>query len=154
MVIGTSNTFEFLKRLFLFVRIKSMQVEFGDWKQVGLFIKLSRLNVFINTSRFLLFLTVKLKSSIDITFSYWHVCLLKTIDKIPRKQFSSWDGDLWRSIQGHFWVLTKNSNIIISISLGIVSSFMSLHGMFSMKNNHPPPCLFLLSNKKFYNYLY
>ena len=40
------------------------------WKQVGLFIKLSILNAFINTSRFLL-LTVKLKCPIKITFSYW-----------------------------------------------------------------------------------
>ena len=38
-------------------------------KQVGLFIKVSRLNVFIKTPRFLL-LTVKLKSPINITFSY------------------------------------------------------------------------------------
>ena len=105
--ISNSKTFEFLKRLFQFVRIKSLQVGFADWKQVGLFIKLSWLNVFINTLRFLL-LAVNLKFTSNVTFSYWHVCLLKTFDKILRKYFdgmflschvlvSEWIHTLWLS---------------------------------------------------------
>ena len=44
--IPTSNTLEFLKRSFLFVKIRSIQLGFLDWKQVGFLIKLSRPNEF------------------------------------------------------------------------------------------------------------
>ena len=46
-----------------------MQVGFEDWKQVGFFIKHSRLNVVMTFSRILL-LIVKLKSPINIVLSY------------------------------------------------------------------------------------
>ena len=67
--IPTSNVLEFLNKLFLFVRIKSIQRGFSDWKQVGVFIKLSRLNNVIKSARYLLEV-VKLKSRRRIICSY------------------------------------------------------------------------------------
>ena len=55
------TNWEFLNKLFLFVRIKSIQSGFSGWKQVGVFIKLSRLNNFIKSARYFLEV-VKLKS--------------------------------------------------------------------------------------------
>ena len=57
----TSKLYEFLKEAFWFVKIKSIKVGFIDWKHLGTFFKLCKLNIFINTPKFL-FLTVKLKS--------------------------------------------------------------------------------------------
>ena len=45
---------EFQNKLFLFARIKSTQRGFSDWKQVAVFIKLSRLNNFVESARYLL----------------------------------------------------------------------------------------------------
>ena len=42
---------EFLKKIFLFVRIKSVH---SDWKQVGVFIKLSRLNNAMKSAKYML----------------------------------------------------------------------------------------------------
>ena len=56
-----------LSRYFLLVRIKSMQGEFLDRKQVGLFIEHSRLKVFMKILRFLLSV-VKLESPISVVF--------------------------------------------------------------------------------------
>ena len=67
--IPTSNVLEFLNKLFLFVRIKSIQRGFSDWKQVGVFIKLSILNNAIKSARYLLEV-VKLKSPRRIICSY------------------------------------------------------------------------------------
>ena len=52
---------EFLNKLFLLVIIKSIHGAFSDWKQVGVFIKLSRLNSVMKSARYLLEV-VKLKS--------------------------------------------------------------------------------------------
>ena len=49
--IPTSITSVFLKKSFLFVKIRSMQVGFEYWKQFGFFIKQSRSNVVMTFSR-------------------------------------------------------------------------------------------------------
>ena len=61
----TSNVLEFLNSSFLLVRIKSMHVGLEDWKQVGDFIKLSRLNKVVKSARYLLS-TEELKSPIKM----------------------------------------------------------------------------------------
>ena len=68
--IPTSMTSVFLTNSFLLVKIRSTQVGFEDWKQVGFFIKHSRSNV-VMTFWSLLLLIVKLKSPINIVLSYW-----------------------------------------------------------------------------------
>ena len=50
-----------MKKIFLFVRIKSVQPGFSDWKQVGVFIKLSRLNNAMKSAKYMLDI-VNLKS--------------------------------------------------------------------------------------------
>ena len=52
--IPTSNVLEFISKLFLFVRFKSIHRGFLDWKQEEVFIKLSRLNNVMKPVRYLL----------------------------------------------------------------------------------------------------
>ena len=61
-----------LNSSFLLVRTNSMHDGFSGWKQVGLFIKHSRLKAPIKISRFLLSV-VKLESPISVVLSYWQV---------------------------------------------------------------------------------
>ena len=86
-------------RYFLLVRIKSMQGEFLDWKQVGLFIEHSRLKVFIKISRFLLSV-VKLESPISIVFFHTR--------KLAHQDFLI--GYQWNIYQYHLIPFIENSN--------------------------------------------
>ena len=89
----TSIVLEFLNSSFVLVRIKSMHVGLEDWKQVGDFIKLSRLDKVVKSGR-CLFSTEKLKSPIKMIFSYFTTYLFKVELRFWRKPFSFCPGGL------------------------------------------------------------
>ena len=97
----TSKTSLFLKSSFLFVKIRSMQHGFQDWKQDGFFIKHSRSKVFMKFSK-LLFSTVRLKSPIKIVLSHWQANWPNVFNRLSRKYFSFWEGCFYNPMQSHF----------------------------------------------------
>ena len=128
---------------FLFVKIRSVQVGFEDWKQVGFFIKHSGSNVLKKFSRLLLSI-IKLKSPISIVLSYWQVNWPNVFDKGSIKYSSFWDGRLYIPTHSHLWFLTVNSYRINSMSMGNGSKDRTLLGIRSLtKNISPPPNLSL-----------
>ena len=127
----TSQTSLLLKSYFLFVKIRSMQHGFENWKQVGFFIKHSRSKVFITFSS-LLFFNNQLKISNQILLSYWQVNWPNAFDRWSRKYFSFWDGHLYNPTQSHFRFFTVKSSRIISISLGMDSKVRTLLGICSL----------------------
>ena len=95
-------------------------------------------NVFIKISRFL-FSTVKLKSPINIIFSYSQDILVRASDRFSRKYCS-----FVRPMQRHFRILMANSIEVTSQSSEKHSKSTVLQGLFLlMWNIIPPPCLFL-----------
>ena len=125
----------FLKNYFLFVRIRSMQVGFEDWKQVAFFIKHSRSNVVKKFSRLLLSI-VRLKSPVNIVLSYWQENSPDVFDKWSIKYFSFWDGGLHIPTHSHLWFLTVNYNRFNSMSIGMDSKDRT--GNFFIDIKHKP----------------
>ena len=93
--IPTSITPVFLKNSFLFVKIRSMQVGFEDWKQLGCFINYAWSNVVMNFSRLLLSI-VRLKSPISTVLSYLQGNWPSVFDKWSIKYLSLWDGGIYQ----------------------------------------------------------
>ena len=71
----------------MFVRIKLIQRGFSDWKLVGVFIILPRLNNVMKSTMYLLE-AVKLKSPRRIICSYLERYLLRTTPRVFKKYFS------------------------------------------------------------------
>ena len=143
----TSITSVFLKICFLFVKIRSMQVGFEDWKQVGFFIKHSRSNVIMKFLRLLLSIVIinryyqsllsiviinRLKHRINTVLSYWQDNWPNVFDKWLKKHLSFWDGGVYRATHSHLWFLTVNSNRINSMFIGMDTKDKTLLGICSL----------------------
>ena len=89
-----------MKYAFLFVMIGSMQ-EGDPLKQVGFFIRCSKLKVSAKSCKFLSFRVI-LKSPNNITFLYVSKYVERRLDKLSKSTDLLWSGGLYAPTINHF----------------------------------------------------